>query len=339
MSAPNYVAWDIDLGEFSQAWRPAQMLRFFARFAVLAPSGHNTQPWRFEFCGEEVLLRSEPSRQLSFSGGIAGEPFTSLGACLETLRMAAQAFGRELTIEMQPSEGVVASVGLGEQVDARTDVAASILSRVSNRCSYSTDPLPAAFVDELDGIDLELVGLELVTDPDTIGFLAEQTAAATLSIMKNAEFRFELSNWVRNNLTSRYDGMPAFVQGMPLPPSLFAKVIIRHTDVSKSQAKKDAGRVRNSAAIGVIFATEPGEKALVQAGRLYARVCVLAQVHGLASSGVGAAAIDPAARSAVGDRFQGAGGGSVVALLRLGRPSKVGRRSPRWPLSSVSADR
>jgi len=44
MSAPNYGAWEIDLGEFSQAWGPAQMLRFFARFAVLAPSGHNTQP-------------------------------------------------------------------------------------------------------------------------------------------------------------------------------------------------------------------------------------------------------------------------------------------------------
>jgi len=149
MSAPNYGAWEIDLGEFSQAWGPAQMLRFFARFAVLAPSGHNTQPWRFEFRGEEVLLRGEPSRQLGFSGGIAGEPFTSLGACLETLVMAAQAFGRELTIEILPSDGVVASVKLGEQVDARTDIAASILSRVSNRCSYSTDPLPAPFVDSM----------------------------------------------------------------------------------------------------------------------------------------------------------------------------------------------
>jgi len=196
-----------------------------------------------------------------------------------------------------------------------------------------------------------------VTDPDTIEFLAEQTAAATLSIMKDAQFRLELSNWVRNNFTRRYDGMPAFVQGMPLPPSLLAKLIIRHTDISRGQAKKDAGRVRDSAAIGVIFATEPGEKALVQAGRLYARICVLAQVYGLASSGVGAAAIDPAARSAVGGRLQGAGGvrgrasaagttlqgltplAPVAPLVRVGRPLKAAKRSPRWPLSSVSVDR
>ena len=102
MSASNYAAWEIDPSGFKEVLPATEKLRFFARYAVLAPSGHNTQPWRFQFRDDEVLLRVDHGRCLEFSGRIAGEPHTSLGACLETMRMAAQGLGHELLIELHP---------------------------------------------------------------------------------------------------------------------------------------------------------------------------------------------------------------------------------------------
>ena len=38
--------------------------RVLLRFAVLAPSGHNTQPWRFAIRGLEFLVCAHPERRL-----------------------------------------------------------------------------------------------------------------------------------------------------------------------------------------------------------------------------------------------------------------------------------
>jgi hypothetical protein len=341
MTAANYAAWEIDPVGFKEVWPAAQKLRLFARYAILAPSGHNTQPWHFQFHNDEVLLRDDPTRCLDFSGQVAGEPHTSLGACLETMRMAAEGFGDELLIELRPPDNVVASIRVGERIEARPELLAAILGRVSNRSPFGTDKLPQDFLTDLFQNNLEMVSLHLVTDRSVIEFLAQQTSLATIAMMSGKEFRSELSNWVRNNLTRRFDGMPAFVQGMPLPPSLLAKLIIRNTDISKGQAKRDAGRVRASSAIAAICTATDGQLAFLQAGRMYARVCVLAQSYGIASSGAGAAAVDPTTRRAVAlelhkDGEEGEEEGSPVALIRLGRTVKTAHRSPRWPLPTVS---
>ncbi len=46
MSAKNYEAWDVQESDFPEKGTEEQM-EFLLRYAVLAPSGPNTQPWRF----------------------------------------------------------------------------------------------------------------------------------------------------------------------------------------------------------------------------------------------------------------------------------------------------
>ena len=48
--------WDVAEAEFPANGAPADKLRFFLRYAVLAPSRHNTQPWRFEVRDNTVAL-------------------------------------------------------------------------------------------------------------------------------------------------------------------------------------------------------------------------------------------------------------------------------------------
>jgi hypothetical protein len=44
---------------------PQEKMRFLLTYAVLAPLGHNTQPWLFRLSGEEVELHADRTRGLS----------------------------------------------------------------------------------------------------------------------------------------------------------------------------------------------------------------------------------------------------------------------------------
>jgi len=41
-----------------------ERLRFALRYAIRAPSGHNTQPWRFRIAGDGVEIYADRSRIL-----------------------------------------------------------------------------------------------------------------------------------------------------------------------------------------------------------------------------------------------------------------------------------
>jgi hypothetical protein len=47
MSTSPLTAWHISESDFPQQGTPAKQLQFLIKYAVLAPSGHNTQPWLF----------------------------------------------------------------------------------------------------------------------------------------------------------------------------------------------------------------------------------------------------------------------------------------------------
>lgn len=330
----NYAAWHINPKDFSENFSDLRKLQFFARYAVLAPSGHNTQPWHFSSQGQTLLLKANTGRHLPHSGTAAAEPHISLGCCLETLCLAAEGFGYGLSVDYDVQEGVAAAITLDKRVTPDQSLLAAITKRTSNRNPYEPAPLANSVLAGLAHTsDLPKVSARPITDRDEIAFLADQTQHATHAIMTEQEFRTELSKWVRSNVSKQYDGMPGFAQGMPTPPSLIAKHIIKNVDISKSQAKKDAGRILQSPALLLITAEDPGTKEFLNAGRLYARICIRAQQAGLATSGVGAAAIDPSTRQAIQQHFKLTD--RPIALIRLGVATKKARHTPRWPLQKV----
>lgn len=335
MKKENYSAWHINSELFSEDWSPLQKLQFFIKYAVLAPSGHNTQPWLFKHKGQALLLTFNASKSLGYSGSLAAEPYVSLGSCLETLRLAALGFGYELQIAYEFKDELIATIELGAKQTADKSLLKAITQRVSNRSSFSKKPLPESLQTMLTHSEFDDVSLLLVSDQQQIEFLAEQTKVSTETIMTDAKFRAELSMWVRNNHTKKYDGMPGFAQGMPTPPSMVARQVVKRIDISKTQAKKDSKRVLESSSINILMAHNTRPTAFLNVGRLYARNCVLAQQQGVASSGVGAAAIDPTAKKLVKDTL---GLKHLpTAMIRLGYASKPARHTPRWPASRVTS--
>jgi hypothetical protein len=329
MAKANYAAWHINADDFSDAWPNKQKLQHFVNYAVLAPSGHNTQPWRFAQKGDYLLLKTDYSRRLPYSGVKANEPYVSLGACLGVLQLAALGFGYALSIEYKLDNELIAVVKIGKKVPRDPSLLDAITHRVSNRNYYETKSSPKVTLDSIVRSNFKDVSTTVLTDRNDIAYIAKLTAQATLTTFADKEFRTELSKWVRNNLTKQHDGMPGFAQGIPTPVSMLAKHVIKRLDVSKDQAKKDSNRIIHSGNLVIITIHNPSDAALLDGGRVFSQVCVLAQQQGLATTGAGAAIIDPETTKAMVDKFKLPG--RPIAIIRLGKTNKTAKHTPRWP--------
>ena len=61
---PVYSPWMISASHFPVAGTMADKLQFFVAYAILAPSSHNTQPWRFQLTGSQIDLYADGTRAL-----------------------------------------------------------------------------------------------------------------------------------------------------------------------------------------------------------------------------------------------------------------------------------
>lgn len=95
-------AWNVSTLDFTRAAEAAEKRTFLLRYAVLAPSGHNTQPWLFHVSGNTVDLYANRAVALPVVDPHDRELTISCGAALLNLRVALRRFGfddeaRELT--------------------------------------------------------------------------------------------------------------------------------------------------------------------------------------------------------------------------------------------------
>jgi hypothetical protein len=88
MNAGNLAAWNIDSPAFPTSGSAIEKARFAVRYAILAPSSHNTQPWRFIVNGDELLVCADRTRSLPHIDPFDRELITSCGAALFNLRVA-----------------------------------------------------------------------------------------------------------------------------------------------------------------------------------------------------------------------------------------------------------
>ena len=80
-------AWSVDPADFPTGSPIGQAIEFCLRYAVLAPSTHNTQPWWFAIDGNTVTIGLDVSRGLAVVDPEDREGLISVGAALFHLRV------------------------------------------------------------------------------------------------------------------------------------------------------------------------------------------------------------------------------------------------------------
>ncbi len=71
--------WQVDEDHFPSSASSADRLRFLLRYAVLAPSSHNTQPWKFRIIGNQIDVFIDEERWLKVADDDQRELHISVG--------------------------------------------------------------------------------------------------------------------------------------------------------------------------------------------------------------------------------------------------------------------
>ena len=110
------AAWRVSETEFPAAAALPERLRFLVRYAILAPSSHNTEPWLFRVPDDRIDVRLDFSRWLKVADDDQRELHISVGCALENLLVAAEHFGLAHTAVLLPDAlalAILATVLLG----------------------------------------------------------------------------------------------------------------------------------------------------------------------------------------------------------------------------------
>jgi hypothetical protein len=183
--------------------------------AMLAPSVHNTQPWRFVLSSGGLDCRVDPSRQLAVLDPTARQLYLSAGSALFNARVSLASSGCPNTVHRFPNPAhpdLVARIEVGG--DAEIDPALAALDAVvelrqTNRRRYSEDAVPAELVATLvRAATAEGALLHPVAKADDRQTLARLSQKADAEQIASPAYRAELRAWTSND-PSRLDGVRA----------------------------------------------------------------------------------------------------------------------------------
>lgn len=341
----NYEAWDIDPQEFYTHHTKIDKLKFLVRFGILAPSSHNTQPWKFRVNENSIEINADFSRRPQFGDPTGRMTYIALGCAVENMIIAAKHYGfacrasyNEHLSSALPEHAATLNCedkGLITHDDA---LFAAIAQRASYRAKYQNKEVPPEIIDDLQSLVSEnSLTLTIATDTTDKKRLASIVGEGMKKKMSQLDFRKELANWIRNNWTTSRDGMPGSGHEMSMLKSLVAPWALRLVDVSSVEEKKAIERVLNFGAIGIINANEDDAIAWMYAGELLERILLTLSSKGMAASIMVAAIEDTESRNKLASFVFEKTGRSYLPQIffGLGYPTKAAPHSPRRTIAEV----
>lgn len=114
------------------------------RFAMLAPSGHNTQPWRFRVASGRIEILPDFARRTPVVDPDDHHLFVGLGCAAENLALAAGAQGHPGTLSFNPADGGSVVFASGDGPGAVPVLFAAIPGSRSARTEYDGRQVGAA---------------------------------------------------------------------------------------------------------------------------------------------------------------------------------------------------
>ncbi|MCB0868098.1 MAG: nitroreductase family protein [Solirubrobacterales bacterium] len=334
--------WMIDESDFPSTGSVAGRIRFLLGYAILAPSGHNTQPWLFRIEGDSAELRADRSRALPVVDAEDRELLISCGAALETLLIAAAHFGLRTDVSVLPEpdeEDLLARIIFhedGRPEEAESRLFDAITKRHTNRQAFEDRELPDGLVDELRAVAAAAgAGLHEITGgerSEVAGLVAEGDRIQ----MADRSFRRELAAWIHPNRSRNGDGMRGYGFGFNDLMSYAGPLVIRSFDLGKGQAAKDQELAQASPLLAVLWTAAEDPAAWVATGRALQRILLAAGATGVSASFLN----QPIEVAEIRGRLARAIGrpdGFPQLLLRLGFGPEV-KPEPRRPVADVLSE-
>jgi len=230
-----------------------ERLKQLVRCGVMAPSGHNTQPWHFMISDGRIELLPDFSRSLPVADRYNRELFISLGCCLENIIISAPLFGytAEYEIKNGDSPSIVIYLSSGETASDKS-LFDSMHLRQTTRNKYQEGKLPGDFLSSIN-TDKE-TNLIFSEDKESYNLLLDYIKEGNRLLFGNEDFLAELKEWIRfsdSEAEEKLDGLYSRALGNPSTARWFGKMAFNLSVTPKTQNKEDEEYIRSSS--GLLF--------------------------------------------------------------------------------------
>ena len=317
-----------------------------------APSAHNTQPARFRFEDDAVLLFEDITRRLAVGDPEGRDALTSVGTALEGLHLALGAHGLAIgeTISVDSTDTSRYSASPSLRCRARSTIRPgapeSLSAMVHRRQSYRGRFVPTEPSALVRLVDVARAGgdVTLITDSADIGYLADLHEASSHHVMRDNAFQAEVYEWMRLSPTDprwHRDGLTADCLAMNPAERAVAGIVMRPRVFSMLDTLgvirpliTEAPQVRSAAAIAVLHrpGTEPG----IDIGRRFYRFWLEITAAGFHACPMSALSDLPVSAGAIRARWKIPPDRRLVNVFRIGTaPSGEIPRSPRLPAAEL----
>lgn len=266
-----------------------EALRHLEQAASLAPSVHNTQPWRLVETPGGLDFLADGTRRLKVLDPDGRQMYVSCGAAVFHARAAARAMGLDATVRLLPDprqENLVASLTVSPGPPGTEDeisLATAILHRHTFRGAFDTRQVPAALVARLvaEGAR-EGAALHQVSRPDDLLQLEVLLSRADIALQRDEAYQAELAHWVHRD-AAHADGLA----GADLASSPGSSLRQRDFTLSHSSAVDGTAPVAEHPTVLVLATQADDRRSWLQAGEALAAVLLRAADSGVQGQPLG----------------------------------------------------
>ncbi|SFD42175.1 Acg family FMN-binding oxidoreductase [Pragia fontium] len=256
-------------------------------FATKAPSGHNTQPWKFKPFDNKIEIYPDFDKKLPVVDKHNRELFISLGCATENLCIAASAMQYDSEVSISP-EGII-TIALSKNTRAsNNDLFDQVHQRQTNKNIYEykmiSDSTLIQCVSDIDAI----AGIKLYFwEKDSIVFkkISELVLRGNTAQMRDPDFKNELIQWMRFNkkeVEVNNDGLSYAIFGAPSLPRCISKRIINFFLNDKSQNSSDIKKIDSSSHLILLTSSDDTIVNWIHTGRYLQRFLLRTTQDGIA---------------------------------------------------------
>lgn len=313
-------AWHISESDYPQSGTLEDKIRFFLGYAILAPSAHNTQPWRCKIKDNQLHVFRDSDHTLKVGDPTLRETTLGIGAFVETFIITATHFGYACEVfqeAFRTTDALQAIIALSPG-EAEEPLFGAIPQRHTNRGMYADEPLQPSLLDQLAALTTSEIKITTLTDSaakERVAALVKRGIKIALTMRPMKE---ELAELVSRESEGRDTGM--MVEAMLEEPNGNgdgAQWVHESMDV---QADSDHAyqRFAQAPALIIIGTDFDGPLAWLRAGRTLQRVLLLATkygyTHDIAASPVEVPPLTPRLRQEIDPLYR------PQVLVRIGKP-------------------
>ena len=266
--------------------------------AAAAPSGDNSQPWRFVVKGRTIEFHYIPERDHPILNYEEGGTLIALGAAIQNAELEARAERYAPQTEYRESGSCVAVMTLNEGGSLDEDSASlqrAIRARHSNRKAYTKAPLsPEVRLALLSASQEEDTGLKLslVESIDTMRILSRALTTMEETALGNKnlhEFFFSEILWSAEENRAGKQGLYLKTLELPPPAQAMLRLLKRWgfarplaaIGFPKMVAQTNAKQNASASAFGVITAKWSRRATYLDVGKMMERLWLRATAQGL----------------------------------------------------------